>query len=553
MIDINAVIIATILSVAAAKQADPQKLLNNYKAFLEKQGKDLARLKDPRRLQKYQENLKYIFEHNADPSTTYLLEPNKWTDAFDKELKLSKVGFSYLDDDDDFSDDDEFSDDDDLSDDDADDGAYYDDDASADDYYADYATKKVAGKATKKVATTKLMKESKATKLSKGTKDRNQDLLVGDSYYYASYYGDDDAAADDADDDYDYAAYSVERLTGDSYYYADDDNYYGADDYGDDDDANYAVEDKAVRKADAHTLNWASRNNALGMRVTPQVEHQQLRNSAGAVAVAASITANVNLNAKSRVLERVSPMRLIRDAKNAKLAESSLGYISRNRGVNTGLKSGWLNRGQIATIEGFERIPENEEATLMDKLLNGPVIVSICASSRDIRYYKTGILKGSCEGKDGKVGEYTDHTVLLTGYGTDKNNNDYWLVQNSWGRSWGEKGFARIARGDKNGNPGAFNIATRAMYPVGGMIYNSPFSFWYENFGIFLAVGLLGVGVFAMYSLTQRQLAKKNGTVGASSMTMPKSGYETIPAADEETTIIQLNPTRPQFGAYQEL
>ena len=51
MIDIKAVIIATILSVAAAKQADPQKLLNNYKAFLEKQGKDLARLKDPRRLQ----------------------------------------------------------------------------------------------------------------------------------------------------------------------------------------------------------------------------------------------------------------------------------------------------------------------------------------------------------------------------------------------------------------------------------------------------------------------------------------------------------------------
>jgi len=197
----------------------------------------------------------------------------------------------------------------------------------------------------------------------------------------------------------------------------------------------------------------------------------------------------------------------------------------------------------------------NEEATLMDKLLNGPVVVSICASSKDFRYYKTGILKGDCDGKDGKVGQYTDHTVLLTGYGTDKNNNDYWLIQNSWGRNWGEKGFARIARGDKNGSPGAFNIATRAVYPVGGMTYNSPFSFWYENFGIFLAVGLLGFGAFAMYSITQRELAKKNGTLAPSTvgMTMPKSGYETIPAADEETTIIQLNPVRPQIGAYQEL
>ena len=51
MIEIKAVTIATILSVAAAKQADPQKLLDNYKSFLEDHGKDLARLKDPKRLQ----------------------------------------------------------------------------------------------------------------------------------------------------------------------------------------------------------------------------------------------------------------------------------------------------------------------------------------------------------------------------------------------------------------------------------------------------------------------------------------------------------------------
>ena len=48
----TAVAFATILSVAAAsKQADPQKLLKNYKAFLTENGKDLARLKDPKRLQ----------------------------------------------------------------------------------------------------------------------------------------------------------------------------------------------------------------------------------------------------------------------------------------------------------------------------------------------------------------------------------------------------------------------------------------------------------------------------------------------------------------------
>lgn len=38
-----------------------------------------------------------------------------------------------------------------------------------------------------------------------------------------------------------------------------------------------------------------------------------------------------------------------------------------------------------------------------------------------------------------------NHAVLAVGYGKE-DNSDYWLVKNSWGTTWGDKGYVKMAK-----------------------------------------------------------------------------------------------------------
>ncbi|XP_012851905.1 PREDICTED: cathepsin L-like [Erythranthe guttata] len=45
-------------------------------------------------------------------------------------------------------------------------------------------------------------------------------------------------------------------------------------------------------------------------------------------------------------------------------------------------------------------------------------------------------------------GKYSgSHIVLIVGYGVDAQGYDYWIVQNTWGSDWGDKGFAKVRCG----------------------------------------------------------------------------------------------------------
>ena len=51
------------------------------------------------------------------------------------------------------------------------------------------------------------------------------------------------------------------------------------------------------------------------------------------------------------------------------------------------------------------------------------------------------------------------------GYGTTLDGKKYWIVKNSWGPEWGEKGYIRMQRG-VNAVEGLCGIAMEASYPV---------------------------------------------------------------------------------------
>ncbi|CAJ0940295.1 unnamed protein product [Ranitomeya imitator] len=74
---------------------------------------------------------------------------------------------------------------------------------------------------------------------------------------------------------------------------------------------------------------------------------------------------------------------------------------------------------------------------------NGPIAVGIDAS-HDFQLYCNGIFEGDCS-------PYPNHAVIIVGYGTEhdqKSNEDidYWIVRNSWGEDWGDKGYVKMRR-----------------------------------------------------------------------------------------------------------
>jgi len=97
----------------------------------------------------------------------------------------------------------------------------------------------------------------------------------------------------------------------------------------------------------------------------------------------------------------------------------------------------------VVTNDGFVVLKVNDYSALVSAVATkGPVAISLAAGSLGWQLYGGGVFGG---GGSDKCGYDQDHAVQLVGYGVD-GSQMYWLVRNSWGPRWGEKGYMRIKR-----------------------------------------------------------------------------------------------------------
>ncbi len=100
----------------------------------------------------------------------------------------------------------------------------------------------------------------------------------------------------------------------------------------------------------------------------------------------------------------------------------------------------------VSDVKCFEKISNADLQSMVATV--GPLAIAVDADS--FMSYSSGVLK--CKGKQ------LNHGVLLVGY-----TPTTWIIKNSWGKDWGEKGFVRVHNTNRNNCGVGLYVATATL------------------------------------------------------------------------------------------
>lgn len=109
--------------------------------------------------------------------------------------------------------------------------------------------------------------------------------------------------------------------------------------------------------------------------------------------------------------------------------------------VNKQQKCKYTPSMKSISIKNCASVPTKIYEKLLSAVVQQPVTVAV--DSEKFMLYEKGVYTGDC-------GTNVDRGMLLVGYGKD-GTQPYWLLKNSLGPNWGEKGFIRLLRNETDG------------------------------------------------------------------------------------------------------